>query len=209
MCAEITDNGGGIAEDILPRIFEPFFTTKKGPQHRGLGLAWVWGVVTNHGGSVAVSSQPGSGTTVRVYLPADKKLIRDTTLDNASLKGDQTVLIVDDEDLLLTMGHAILSSFGYKVLTANSGQKALEILAKDDPAVDLLITDLVMPSMSGRELVDQARQLRPDLRVLCTSGYVFHGKNNEDAAYLQKPFTSRELLLKVKHALTDAPTTEE
>ena len=206
ICAEITDNGSGISDEVLPRIFEPFFTTKKGPQHRGLGLAWVYGVVTNHGGSVAVSSQPGVGTAVRIYLPADKKPIQDTALDNNSLKGEQTVLIVDDEDLLLTMGQAILSSFGYKVVTANSGQKALEILAKDERVVDLLVTDLVMPGMSGRELVEQARQLRPELRVLSTSGYVFPGKNEDDGAYLQKPFTSRELLLKVKHSL--APVEE-
>ena len=202
ICAEITDTGSGIAADILPRIFEPFFTTKKAP-HRGLGLAWVYGVVTNHGGGVAVSSQIGVGTSVRVYLPADNKIVQAASFDNNDLKGTQTILMVDDEDLLLTMGQAIMSSFGYKVVTANSGQKALEILAKNDPAIDLLITDLVMPGMSGRELVDQARKILPDLRILCTSGYVFPGKDEQDIAYLQKPFTSRELLAKVKNALAE------
>ncbi len=203
VCAEITDNGSGIAADVLPKVFEPFFTTKKG-NHRGLGLAWVYGVVTNHGGAVAVSSTPGQGTSVRVYLPAEKKLIQDNALDSSDLKGEQTILMVDDEDLLLTMGQAILSSFGYKVLTANGGQKALEILAKEDSDIDLIITDLVMPGMSGRELVEQARQLRPELRVLCTSGYVFSGNEENNSTYLQKPFTSRELLLKVKAALAPA-----
>ena len=202
ICAEITDTGSGIETDILPRIFEPFFTTKKAP-HRGLGLAWVYGVVTNHGGGVAVSSQIGVGTSVRVYLPADNKIVQAASFDNNDLKGTQTILMVDDEDLLLTMGQAIMSSFGYKVVTANSGQKALEILAKNDPAIDLLITDLVMPGMSGRELVDQARKTLPDLRILCTSGYVFPGKDEQDIAYLQKPFTSRELLAKVKNALAE------
>ena len=205
VCAEITDNGSGIAADVLPKIFEPFFTTKKG-NHRGLGLAWVYGVVTNHGGAVAVSSTPGQGASVRVYLPAEQKLIQDTALDSSDLKGEQTILIVDDEDLLLTMGQAILSSFGYKVLTANGGQKALEILSKGEPEIDLIITDLVMPGMSGRELVEQARQLHPDSRVLCTSGYVFTGNEENHPDYLQKPFTSRELLLKVKAAL--APVEE-
>ncbi|MFM2081630.1 MAG: hypothetical protein RL380_321 [Verrucomicrobiota bacterium] len=200
VCTEIADNGRGIDADSLPRVFEPFYTTKSAP-HRGLGLAWVYGVVTNHGGAVAISSTPGQGTSVRVYLPAEKKMIQDAAVDNESLKGTATVLIVDDEDLLLTMGQAVLSSFGYQVVTANTGQKALEILTKNDPAIALLITDLVMPSMSGRELVDQARQLHPELRVLSTSGYVFSGKEEADPSYLQKPFTSRELLLKVKQAL--------
>ena len=203
ICAEITDTGAGMEADILPRIFEPFFTTKKAP-HRGLGLAWVYGVVTNHGGGVAVSSQPGVGTSVRVYLPADSKVIQATSFDNNDLKGTQTILMVDDEDLLLTMGQAIMSSFGYKVIIANNGQKALELLTQNDPAIDLLITDLVMPGMSGRELVDQARKILPDLRILCTSGYVFPGKDEQDIAYLQKPFTSRDLLAKVKNALAES-----
>ena len=203
VCAEITDTGCGIEAEVLPRIFEPFFTTKKAP-HRGLGLAWVYGVVTNHGGGVAVSSQPGVGTSVRVYLPADNKMIQAASFTNNDLKGDQTILMVDDEELLLTMVQAILSSFGYKVIIANSGQKALEILTKNEPPIDLLITDLVMPGMSGRELMEQARRVQPDLRVLSTSGYVFPGKKDEESVYLQKPFTSRALLLKVKTTLTNA-----
>ena len=120
---------------------------------------------------------------------------------SADLNGAQTLLMVDDEDLLLTMGQTILSSFGYRVLTANSGQKALEILERNDPAVDLVITDLVMPAMSGRELVERIRQLAPDTRIICTSGYVWPASQVNDGAYLQKPFTSQDLLLKVKQAL--------
>lgn len=202
VCVEISDNGSGIPAEVLPRIFEPFYTTRK-PPHRGLGLAWVYGVVTNHGGGVAVSSQPGQGTSVRVYLPADPKFIQDGGFTSDELRGGQTILMVDDEDLLLTMGQAILSSFGYRVLIANSGQQALEILAKGGLKIDLLLTDLVMPGMSGRELVDQARQLCPHTRVLCTSGYLFPSQDDDRAAYLQKPFTSRELLLKVKAALME------
>ena len=109
--------------------------------------------------------------------------------------------MVDDEDLLLTMGKTILSAYGYRVLTANGGQKALEVLARKDTPVDLVITDLVMPSMSGRELVEHIRQLSPGTRVICTSGYVWPAGQETNGAYLQKPFTSRELLLKVKQAL--------
>jgi two-component system, cell cycle sensor histidine kinase and response regulator CckA len=201
VCAEISDNGTGIEAEVLPRIFEPFFTTKRTP-HRGLGLAWVYGIVTNHGGGVAVSSQPGAGASVRVYLPADKTLVRSNgPASEEDLKGNQTVLMVDDEDLLLTMGQTILSAYGYRVLTANSGPKALELLAKGEPAVDLVITDLVMPVMSGRELVEKIRASAPDMRVLCTSGYVRPAGQESTALYLQKPFTSQELLLKVKAAL--------
>jgi two-component system, cell cycle sensor histidine kinase and response regulator CckA len=207
VCAEISDNGCGIEPDVLPRVFEPFFTTKRGT-HRGLGLAWVYGIVTNHGGGVAISSQPGSGTSVRIYLPAERRMAREEAALSTDLHGTQTVLIVDDEDLLLTMGKAILSSYGYRVLTANGGQKALEILSKKDPPVDLVITDLVMPAMSGRELVERIRKLLPALPIVCTSGYVWPAGQESGGAYLQKPFTSQELLLMVKRALQEQPAAQ-
>jgi CheY-like chemotaxis protein len=204
VCAEISDNGCGIADDVLPRIFEPFFTTKKG-KHRGLGLALVYGIVTNHGGGVAVSTQPGAGTSVRVYVPAEKKIVRDSGVGSKELNGTQTILMVDDEDLLLTMGETILSAYGYRVLTANSGQKALDILSKRDTPVDLVITDMVMPAMSGRELAEHIHRLAPGTRILCTSGFVRPSKEDEvsDQRYLQKPFTSRDLLIKVKSVLAE------
>jgi nitrogen-specific signal transduction histidine kinase len=202
VCVEITDNGCGIPLEVLPRIFEPFFTTKKEGNHRGLGLAWVYGIVTNHGGGVAVSSQIDAGTSVRVYLPAEKRIARESSVDSGNLKGDQTILMVDDEDLLLTMGQTVLSAYGYKVLTANSGPKALEIVSQSKIPIDLVITDLVMPTMSGQELVEHLRRLSPQIRVLRTSGFVrpLHDDEN-DLIYLQKPFTSQELLSKVKNAL--------
>ena len=204
VCAEVSDNGEGIAPEVLPRVFEPFFTTKKAP-HRGLGLAWVYGIVTNHGGGVAVSSQLGTGTSVRVYLPAERDFVRDTASFVGDLTGSQTVLMVDDEDLLLTMGETILSAYGYTVYTANSGHKALEIISRSDKPIDLVITDLVMPVMSGRELVDRIRQISPGTRILCTSGYV--GPQHQDhIAYLQKPFTSQELLTRVKNVLVAEPS---
>ena len=200
VCIEISDNGPGIDPEVLPRIFEPFFTTKGSP-HRGLGLAWVYGIVTNHGGGVAVSSQPGVGTSVRIYLPANKKIVKESAPKPGDLRGSQRVLIVDDEDLLLTMGQMILSSFGYEVITANSGQKALEIFSQSKKPIDLMVTDLVMPNMSGRELIEHVRRISPDTGIICSSGYVRAANLDENEIYLQKPFTSQELLLKVKHAL--------
>ena len=200
VCVEIVDNGKGIEADVLPRIFEPFFTTKSGV-HRGLGLALVYGIITNHGGGVAVSSQPGTGTSARVYLSAEKQFVRESTDAEENLNGTETVLVVDDEDILLTMAETILSEYGYHVLMANSAQKALAILSRDDSHVDLVVTDLVMPTMGGRELVERIRQLSPKIRILCASGCILPPDQQIGLLFLQKPYTSRELLSKVRQAL--------
>jgi two-component system cell cycle sensor histidine kinase/response regulator CckA len=203
VCVEISDNGPGIEPEALPKIFEPFFTTKR-PPHRGLGLALVYGIITNHGGGIAISSQPGMGTSARIYLPAERTLIRETVSDDRELRGTGTVLVVDDESLVLTMAETILADFGYKVLTASNGQKALQILGQPGTRVDLVITDLVMPGMGGRELMERIREMEPGLPVMPTSGYVLPEDKKNAAGYLQKPFTSTELLLKVKAALSAA-----
>lgn len=203
VCLEVRDNGAGIAPDVLPRIFEPFFTTKNSPNHRGLGLAWVYGIVTNHGGSVAVTSEVGAGTSVRIYLPAQKKVVKERHVKVGDLTGTQTILMIDDEDLLLTMGEMVLSSYGYRVLTANNGQKGLDLFYKIGNDIDLVITDLVMPQMSGRELIEKLRQHSPDVKIICASGFLRSGMDDEEN-YLQKPFTSQDLLRKVKQVLSAA-----
>jgi signal transduction histidine kinase len=202
VCVEVTDTGPGISPEIMPRIFEPFFTTK-GSRHRGLGLAWVYGIITNHGGAVAVSSQLDVGSSVRIYLPATRKIVRAAPIAPSDLSGTQTILFVDDEDLLLTMGQMVLSSYGYTVLTANSGQRALEIFNDSKKKIDLVITDLVMPNMSGRELTEQIQRVAPQMRILWSSGYVRSSGPEEAERYLQKPFTSQDLLRKVKQVLTE------
>lgn len=200
---EIADNGPGIEPEVLPRIFDPFFTTK-GKTHRGLGLALAYGIVSNHGGGVAISSQPGAGASARIYLPAEKQLARESAGAEENLHGTGTILIVDDEGLLLTMGETILSEFGYHVLTAGGGQKALAILSREDTKVDLVLTDLVMPTMGGRELAERIRKLVPAIKIICMSGYVMPADKQTGTAYLQKPFTSQELLAKVKQVLGSA-----
>jgi signal transduction histidine kinase len=202
VCVEVSDSGEGIGPEVIPRIFEPFFTTKGAP-HRGLGLAWVYGIITNHGGAVSVSSQPGKGACARMYLPATRKIVRAVPAAPGDLRGTQTILFVDDEDLLLTMGQMILSSYGYTVLTAGSGQKALEIFSQSKQKIDLVITDLFMPNMSGRELSDQILRAAPDTRIVWSSGYGPSGNSEEQERYLQKPFTSQDLLRKVKEVLTE------
>jgi len=201
VCAEIADAGAGIGPEVMPRIFEPFFTTKR-PPHRGLGLALVYGIVTNHGGGVAISSNPGKGASARIYLPAEASRIQEPTVSSEALLGSGTVLVVDDESLMLTMAETILSDFGYKVLTANSGLAALNLLSREDVKIDLIITDLVMPGMGGRELMDRIRRLGLTLPILCTSGYVLSEDKQAAAGYLRKPFTSTELLQKVKSVLS-------
>lgn len=203
VCVEIADDGVGIEEAVLPRIFEPFFTTKP-PPHRGLGLALVYGIITNHGGGVAVSSQAGKGTSARIYLPAEKTVVAEAYGDDKEFHGTGTILVVDDESLMLTMAEAILTDFGYRVLTASSGHKALQVLAQPATVVDLVITDLVMPGMGGRELMERIRREGRPVRLLAMSGYVLPEQKPEQAGYLQKPFTSTDLLRKVKAALTHA-----
>jgi len=200
VCVEISDNGSGIEDSALPRVFEPFFTTKR-PPHRGLGLALVYGIITNHGGGVAISSQVGKGTSTRVYLPAEKSFVRDSAASDEELHGTATILVVDDEALLLTMADAILSEFGYKVLTAQSGQKALQILEQPGIEVQLVLTDLVMPGLGGRELMERIRQQAQALPILVMSGYVLPEEQQARDGYLQKPFTTTDLLRKVKAAL--------
>jgi two-component system cell cycle sensor histidine kinase/response regulator CckA len=200
VCVEISDNGSGIEEAALPRVFEPFFTTKR-PPHRGLGLALVYGIITNHGGGVAISSQMGKGTSTRVYLPAEKTFVPESFSSEKELRGSGTILVVDDESLLLTMADAILTDFGYKVLTAGNGQKALHLLEEHGADVKLVITDLVMPGLGGRELIERIRQHGWAMPILAMSGYVLPEDKQGHSSYLQKPFTSRDLLHKVKAAL--------
>jgi len=207
VCVEVGDNGSGIAPDVLPRVFEPFFTTKKSP-HRGLGLVLAYGIVTNHGGGVAVSSEAAKGTSVRIYLPAEKDIVHESGGTGENFQGTQTILVVDDEIMLLSMTETILSDYGYTILTATNGTKALAALSRDDVKVDLVVTDLVMPGMGGRELVERIRQLAPDVKILCTSGYVMPADKKNDLPYLQKPFTSDDLLAKVKRVLSSAPAVD-
>ncbi len=153
------------------------------------------------GGGVAISSFPGKGTSVRIYLPAVKDSVRTSVGTDKDLRGAGTILVVDDEALVLSMAETILSSYGYKVLTANNSANALAILTRPGVSIDLVVTDLVMPGMGGRELAERIRQAAIRLPVLCISGYIMPPENKTGENYLQKPFTSRQLLSHVKAAL--------
>ncbi|HMJ90041.1 MAG TPA: ATP-binding protein [Candidatus Acidoferrum sp.] len=200
VCIEITDGGCGIEPAVLPRVFEPFFTTKYG--HRGLGLAWVYGIVTNHGGGVAISSQLGQGTSVRVYVPAVRKFVEEKLIAENELDGKETILIVDDEEMVLTMAEMVLKSRGYRVLTANSGEKALKVLSDTKSLIDLLITDMVMPKMNGRELIEKVRSQSPATAIVCATACTRSLQMESKLDFLTKPFSAQDLLRKVRESLS-------
>lgn len=199
-CVEIKDNGPGIHPSVLPRIFEPFFTTKDSQKHKGLGLTWVYGVVANHSGSVMVTTR--LGTTVKVYLPGQKLLMPETALNEENLNGSETILIVDDEELIVAMASTVLRSYGYNIITANSATEALDIFRECSDTIDLVVSDLVMPDLNGRDLIFQLKRINPKVATVCMTGFVrVLDQESEAGTYLKKPFTSYKLLTTVKKAL--------
>jgi len=208
----VTDTGVGMDEETKSRIFEPFFTTKARGKGSGLGLATVYGIVRQTGGHIWPYSEPGTGTTMRVYLPrvddpADP-IEHPGEVPPESLRGSETILLVEDEAPVRSVTRQLLERNGYTVLEAADGRTALSLIdgEQDRVHVDLLLTDVIMPGMSGRELADQMKARRPQLRVLFMSGYtddavVRHGMLEPGLAYLEKPFRPPVLLRKVREVL--------
>lgn len=204
----VSDNGSGMSEDIKQHIFEPFFTTKEVGRGTGLGLATAYGIVKQSGGSIEVSSEEGTGTTFRVFLPRVTAAIDVSNKKQVPLAmsgGTETILLVEDEDLVRNLSRHILEECGYKVIEAINGIEALQICARQGP-IDLLLTDVVMPQMGGRELSEKLRETIPDVRILFTSGYtddevVKHGVIEIDTNFIQKPFTPESLAQKVRKVL--------
>ncbi|HLF84940.1 MAG TPA: PAS domain S-box protein, partial [Blastocatellia bacterium] len=204
----ISDNGCGMDEETRSHIFEPFFTTKGLGRGTGLGLSTVYGIVKQSGGHISVYSEPGLGTTFQIYLPRVVEFAEDEeaqgeppTLPN----GDETLLLVEDETAVRELAARVLRDRGYCVLEASDPSEALRAIAGADE-VQLLVTDVVMPQMSGRDLAEHLAPLRPDMRVLYVSGYtdraiVHHGVLDEGTPFLQKPFTAEALVRKVREVL--------
>ncbi len=205
---EFADTGKGIASEHLDKIFEPFFTTKPVEQGTGLGLATVYGVVTQHGGHIDVSSEPGRGSDFRIYLPrytGDRRKIGPAPAPRPR-GGGETILLVEDEPQLLDLAARMLEKGGYTVLKGEVPSRALEIAAGFPGDIHLVVSDVIMPQMNGKELADRIRALRPDLRVLFMSGYTDdaiadHGVLAEGVHFLNKPFTLAEVQTAVRAAL--------
>ena len=198
-----------IIKQTLARIFEPFFTTKELGKGTGLGLATVYGIVKQSSGNIHLYSEPGHGTTFKVYLPAVENAIS-TGKSSQGVKmtahGTETILLVEDEDAVRSMTHLVLEQFGYTVLEARSGAEAIQLWAHHPGPIHLLVTDVVMPEMGGRQVAERLTQLRPGLKVLYSSGYtddavVRHGILQSEVAFLQKPFTLAGLASKVRQTL--------
>jgi CheY-like chemotaxis protein len=210
----VTDNGTGMSAGVRDRVFEPFFTTKEQGRGTGLGLATVYGSVKQSGGFVLVESELEKGSAFSVYLPRvdDAEELRVTDELESMLPGDATVLLVEDEDAVRRLASHVLRRAGYNVLTAARGDAAIEVAARYEGTIDLLMTDVVMPGMSGRELAEFLMPRCPGMRLLYASGYtedaiVRHGVSSQEMAFLEKPFTPSALLRKVRLVL-DAPAAE-
>jgi two-component system cell cycle sensor histidine kinase/response regulator CckA len=209
---EVADTGTGIPPDILQRIFEPFFSTKEVGSGTGLGLSTVYGIVRQTGGFVFVDSTVGKGTTFTILLPRyhgtreTEAAVAVTEERKRDLTGAGTVLLVEDEDAVRLFGARALRNKGYKVVEAKSGEAALDVLANYGDAVDLMITDIVMPQMDGTQLIKHVREKRPELKVICISGYAEEAfrkrlDNLEGIHFLPKPFSLDQLAATVKEVM--------
>ena len=208
---EVEDVGTGMPQDMLDKIFEPFFTTKATGEGTGLGLSTVYGIVKQTGGTLAVTSRVGEGTTFRIYLPRTEAVERapsavsdgERPAQAADLTGSATLLLVEDEEAIRAFAARALSAKGYTVLSASSGVEAFEIFEEEGGAIDLLVTDVIMPELDGPSLVKKVREVRPDLKVLFMSGYADGASLDElpAAQFLPKPFTLKALAEAVKREL--------
>ena len=205
----VSDTGHGMDKETQSHIFEPFFTTKGAGQGTGLGLATVYGIIRQSGGNIWVYSEPGRGTTFKVYLPRveDEVVACEAQACRKELdKGSETILLVEDEDSVRRLAREILQMNGYKVFEAQRGSEAIEICERENGPINMMVTDVVMPRMSGPQLADHLAEVRPDMKVLYMSGYtdssiINHGVLASGTAFLQKPFTPASLLNKVREIL--------
>lgn len=203
----VTDSGIGMEPAIRQRIFDPFFTTKHKTRGTGLGLASAYGIIKNHGGMITVYSEIGHGTTFNIYLPlSDQDAHQEETREEGLMKGNETILLIDDEAMILEVGTAMLKKLGYRVICADSGGKAVELIRQAGTRIDLVILDLIMPGMDGGKTFDRIRELAPDLPVIIASGYAMEGKAADIMAkggngFIQKPFTILEFSKKVRDVI--------
>jgi CheY-like chemotaxis protein len=213
----VSDTGIGMDAATQARMFEPFFTTKEKGKGTGLGLSTVLGIVEQSGGNICVRSEPGQGTRFEVFLPRAERPgplpSRESKRIDVPVRGTGTILLVEDDEALRALVGRMLEKLGYEVLAASSGDQALDLCRNHAAKIDLVLTDVIMPNLSGRQLVEQLRALRTDVKVLFMSGYtddtiLQHGVTELGVAFLQKPFTPPSLAKKVREVLESQPRAE-
>ncbi|MEW6291370.1 MAG: hybrid sensor histidine kinase/response regulator [Thermodesulfobacteriota bacterium] len=206
----VTDTGLGMDEATQERIFEPFFTTKEMGRGTGLGLASVYGTIKNHGGYISVDSAPGRGATFSIYLPAsEQEPVREVSRADEVVKGSGTVLLVDDDAIIIDVGVDVLEHLGYQVMTAGSGEEAISLYEKNKGRIDIVLLDMIMPGMGGGKTFDRLKEINPDVRVLLLSGYSIDGLatkilNRGCKGFLQKPFKITDLSKKISEISCDS-----
>jgi two-component system cell cycle sensor histidine kinase/response regulator CckA len=207
----VRDTGHGMDQETQSHLFEPFFTTKDKSKGTGLGLATVYGTVKQSGGHVAVSSELGAGTTIQIYLPRVEEAVEAVEPPKPlvrSLDGKGRILVVEDDDAVRRMTRTFLEIRGYTVIEARCAADAIQFVQRPEEAIDLVLTDVVMPGMKGRELVDQLAKLRPSLKVLYMSAYteddaISIGVLSPGTTFIEKPFSPDELAAKVRDVLNN------
>lgn len=203
----VTDSGTGMDKKTMERIFDPFFTTKEMGRGTGLGLASAYGIIKGHGGYIDVGSQKGQGTTLTIFLPASEKEIERVVKGVEPVaKATGTVLLVDDEEIILAVGRDLLEALGYQVFIAKDGKEAIEIYRKIGDEIDIVVLDMVMPNVGGGEAYDRLREINPDIKVLLSSGYSIDGEATEILergcnSFIQKPFKMNELAQRITEIL--------
>ena len=203
----VTDTGVGMDKGTQQRIFDPFFTTKEMDRGTGLGLASAYGIIKNHGGFINVYSEKGEGTTFNIYLPAsEKEIIEEKKLSEGVLRGSETILLVDDEDMIIDIGEQLLEKMGYTAVIARNGKEAIDIYEKNKDKIDIVILDMIMPDMSGGDTFDRMREIKSDVKVLLSSGYSISGQATEILergcdGFIHKPFNMKQLSRKLREIL--------
>jgi CheY-like chemotaxis protein len=208
----VSDTGTGMDEETRARLFEPFFTTKPAGRGTGLGLATVYGIVKQSGGSIWVYSEPGRGTTFKIYLPVTTAVADapPPPADTSALRGTETVLVIEDQVTVRDLIEKTLRRLGYTVIAASTGAQAVTAAAERRGPIDVILTDVILPDGSGRQAARQILAMIPTVRVLYMSGYtddaiVHHGVLEQGLAFIQKPFTADEVVRKIRDVLSAEP----